>query len=145
MMKKIPRNIWKILFGVYIIFVLYMMFFALGRGHWPGYSFNLIPFKTILNYTVKITLLPRQGLWLWFINVFANIVFFMPFGIFTRILSQNKLKSSQFLLFFLVFITVLEILQMLFRVGTCDVDDIILNTLGAGLGFILMRACPNSK
>ena len=31
--------------------------------------------------------------------------------------------------------TVVEVLQMLLRVGVCDVDDLILNTLGAAIGY----------
>ena len=33
--------------------------------------------------------------------------------------------------------TVVELLQMLLLLGTCDIDDLILNVLGACLGYLL--------
>jgi glycopeptide antibiotics resistance protein len=33
----------------------------------------------------------------------------------------------------------IEVIQMIFRVGSFDVDDILLNTLGGFLGFMLLR------
>ena len=37
--------------------------------------------------------------------------------------------------------TLIEILQMLTKAGVCDIDDVILNTAGAVIGYILFLLC----
>ena len=60
---------------------------------------------------------------------------FMPFGFFLPLVSEHKIK------FFKVFITafslslLIELIQLISKVGSCDVDDLILNTLGGLLGY----------
>ena len=62
----------------------------------------------------------------------------MPAGFFIPILWKKR-KSFLFTLcvtFEMSF--VVEILQLIFRVGSFDVDDLILNTLGGILGYLLL-------
>lgn len=71
----------------------------------------------------------------WIKNLFGNIVLFIPLGIwipwlFRRYRSWAKLTSIVVLILLLV-----ETIQLITRVGTFDVDDIILNTAGAWIGF----------
>ena len=39
----------------------------------------------------------------------------------------------------LVSVSCVEVLQVLFTVGICDVDDLLLNLLGASIGYGLYR------
>lgn len=69
---------------------------------------------------------------------------FIPFGYLVSILIFNratafKVIGSTFLLslFF-------ELIQLLFRLGTFDIDDLILNTLGGFIGYGLYKlVTPN--
>lgn len=74
------------------------------------------------------------------VNLIGNIVMFIPFGFIGWLFP--KYKSFFPLLFaFLSCIISIEALQYFTRLGVCEVDDVILNSIGAGIGFILMKWC----
>jgi glycopeptide antibiotics resistance protein len=75
-------------------------------------------------------------------NFFGNIAAFIPFG-FLLPLMRKKLTFSNVLLCSLLFSLAVEITQLLFRVGAFDVDDIILNALGGGIGYFLVTGLIN--
>lgn len=67
----------------------------------------------------------------------GNFVAFIPFGIVIPLLF--RCHFIRFITLFILSITILEILQMLSRLGSFDIDDIIINTLGAAVGFWSQR------
>lgn len=75
-----------------------------------------------------------------FINLVGNIALFIPFGIFLLLMSRNKQISfiSVFILSFGLSLS-LECAQVIFSIGTFDVDDLILNVSGAMLGFVIFK------
>lgn len=93
---------------------------------------NLVPFKTISEFLTG-------GLSTRIIveNILGNIVAFGPLGfllplLFTRI---NQLKTVAVIGFMVSLF--MEITQLVFVLGSCDIDDLILNTLGAVIGFLV--------
>ena len=73
------------------------------------------------------------------LNVFGNVIGFMPCGFFLPVISRRSRKwYNTFLLSFLLSLTI-ETIQLVFKVGSFDVDDLFLNTLGGILGFIMYR------
>jgi glycopeptide antibiotics resistance protein len=68
-------------------------------------------------------------------NLVGNVILFFPFGIFLPLIF-NKIRGFQSIIIisFLVSVT-FEIIQLFTILGNFDVDDIILNVLGAALGF----------
>ncbi len=66
--------------------------------------------------------------------VLAPLAFFMP--IFFNF-ANNLLKFLASIIFFVIAI---EILQIIFLSGAADVDDLILNTLGALLAFMILKS-----
>ena len=76
-----------------------------------------------------------------FLNLAGNVIGFLPFGFFLPILSRRLrngvlVTMSGFGLSLLV-----ESIQLIFKVGCFDVDDLILNTLGAAIGYMLFAVC----
>lgn len=72
------------------------------------------------------------------IIVVGNVVMFIPFGFLGWIFP--KLKELKSLLFtFISAITIVEAVQYFTRMGIFEVDDIILNTFGVFLGFLMRR------
>ncbi len=70
------------------------------------------------------------------INLFGNIGIFVPFGFFLSYFIKCKRKLIKFSLYAISFSTSIEIVQLIF--GRCfDIDDIMLNTLGALLGYYI--------
>lgn len=71
------------------------------------------------------------------INIIGNILLMFPAGLFLPIVFKRFRKFSVYALWMLVFITCIEILQVLTVCGSFDMDDILLNFAGSILGFLL--------
>lgn len=132
---KIQKTGWA-LFVIYLIALVYFMFFAesLGRTGNEGaeYAYNLELFKEIRRFIVYRGQLGWKAV---ILNLGGNVAGFMPFGFILPIVSRRGRRwYNAFLLgFFLSFC--IEATQLAFKVGSFDVDDLLLNTVGGILGF----------
>ncbi len=100
-------------------------------------STNLIPFATVNRY---LSVLDRpSGFGLFLYNVIGNMIILIPFGYFFPIVSRRAKQWWFFALAALVFILMIEAMQYLSMSGSLDVDDVILNFIGAMIGYFL---CP---
>ena len=70
-----------------------------------------------------------------FPEVIMNVVVFVPIG-FALGLAFRKLKGWQAVLVGMGISVGIELLQWFFRKGFADVDDVIHNVLGCGLGYL---------
>ena len=139
--KRAVKQISWILFVLYLIAMAYFLFFSeyLNRSNTgSGYRYNLTLFQE-----VKRSLwCYHAGMYQYFIINFAmNIVAFIPFGFFLPFLSKSKNRRN-FLYIIgsaLEFTFIIESMQLILKVGTFDVDDIFLNTLGGITGFIMFE------
>lgn len=71
-----------------------------------------------------------------FLNLFGNIALFVPMGI---IFKQLSLKPFIICILSLGLIITIEILQYITQKGIFDVLDIILNVLGIGIGYMIVK------
>lgn len=132
------KAVMKLLFIIYMCVLVYVVFFAEAMGRTPqdGYVYNLTPLKEIkrfMKYIWDNDALRRAAR----LNIFGNIIAFIPFGIYLPYTSESKLGFiSTFLYTFSLSLTI-ELVQLITKVGSCDVDDIILNALGGVIGYIL--------
>lgn len=95
---------------------------------------NFIPFKTIF-----INIENLSG-WHDLSNLVGNIIAFIPFGIFLVLLSKKKGMSFKGALVLSLSLSLcLESLQVVFTIGSFDVDDLILNTAGGLLGYCAIQ------
>ncbi|MYL49809.1 VanZ family protein [Halobacillus litoralis] len=145
-MSKVQRIFLGLGFIGYLLFLVFYMFFQL-RGS-AGVSMtlveyiqshsNLVPFKTIENY---ITALEKGTMDTWTAvkNLLGNVLVFIPMGIFLPSLFRKLRRLSPFLLAFVLIILSAEVMQLLTQRGSFDIDDFILNVLGAWLGFKLWK------
>jgi glycopeptide antibiotics resistance protein len=102
---------------------------------------NFVPLATLFNTYHHLT--PNTML-----NFAGNIALFIPYGIFLVLLSPNGKGGGSFtgvLLRSLALSAVLECAQALSYIGTFDVDDLILNTFGGLLGYILFRPLMKAR
>lgn len=72
------------------------------------------------------------------ISTILNIIFFMPFGFLLPILWNKFRKFIPTVFAGFIFSLIIEVGQ-LFTIRATDVDDLIMNTLGTILGFILFK------
>jgi glycopeptide antibiotics resistance protein len=74
------------------------------------------------------------------VYLIGNLVGFVPLGFFLPALFARQRRFPMFLCTVLPAVAVLELVQVLTMRGFCDVDDILLNTAGACIGFRTLRA-----
>ena len=141
-MKKLLDRFYPPLINVYTVWILYMMFFAYNRsaaGH-EEYFIRARPFESIYYLIYESGYVPFEK----YKNIFGNIILFMPYGLLGIL--YPKLKSYKYLLpVFVVCINVLEFSQYYFGRGYAELDDVILNTLGMTIGFIIYRKLIHFK
>lgn len=71
------------------------------------------------------------------LNIVGNVVAFVPFGSFLPIFSVRCRKIRMTVFYSFELSLLVELFQLVTRVGSFDVDDLILNTLGGAIGFWL--------
>lgn len=127
------KKFYKIIIVPYTLFLLYLMFLGMGRFQ---YEDNLIRIQPVLS-TVQF-ILNTIGWKDIVIIVLGNIIMFIPFGFLGWIFPQLK-DLKRLLYVFVSSIVIVEALQYFTRMGIFEVDDIILNTFGVFLGWLLCR------
>lgn len=137
--RKQLRILGKILFVVYILFILYFLIFSdwYGRsGVMENYHYNLTPFQEIKRFWEY-----RDQLGVWsIINLLGNVLVFVPLGFFEPMASKHRSFWGTVLDGFLLSMLV-EVFQLISKVGRFDVDDLILNTLGVVIGYLSFLIC----
>ena len=100
------------------------------------YAYNLEPFKEIKRF---YRYREQLGWDVVLVNLAGNVLAFMPFAFMLPIVSPKA--RGFFRTVFLTFLLSLciECVQLVTRVGSFDVDDLVLNTLGGAIGFIAYR------
>lgn len=97
---------------------------------------NYVPFRTILGY------LSGEPTWHIAIrNLAGNLFLFVPFGVFLPLIF-HVVRWRGVLIAVALFSLLLECMQIFF-IGTPDIDDVLLNALGALSGYMLF--CWSSK
>ena len=125
------------LFGIYIICLIYALFFAESYGRGAAdrvYDYNLQPFHEIRRYLIWWRVLGIRRVVL---NLAGNIIGFVPFGALLPMLFHSVRKAWKVTVLGFEISALIEVSQLIFGVGCFDVDDMILNTCGASLGYAL--------
>src|SRR6187549_3503366 len=89
---------------------------------------NLEPFKTIDIYQT------------WGKQILGNFVMLLPLGIYLPLIYKRLRKAYSFFVILLIsfFVSVgIELLQLATSYRSTDIDDVMLNTLGGGAGFLI--------
>lgn len=138
--KKRHRVLAFIAFLLYFVVLFYFLFFSeeLGRTYSERtYHYNLIPFHEIRRFIVYRRILGWKAVVL---NLWGNILAFLPFGFFLPIHSMRCQKFRYTAFYSFELSLSVELLQLVLKVGSFDVDDLLLNTVGGCLGFLVYTA-----
>ncbi len=125
--KKVLKLSHIIVFIYYVILLFNMVVFARYNSI---DSYNLIPFKSIVDIFKNGTTYEV------IINIFGNLLVFMPLEYFLIELFKVKRLPINFILSFGI-ILLIEIFQYVFKVGVLDIDDLILCTFGMMIFYII--------
>ncbi len=139
MSRRTVTTVGWILFLCYLAGLTYFCFFseAMGRTDLSvGYRYNLMPFKEIQRCIRYWDVLGPVSASM---NLFGNVIAFIPFGFILPMLSVSNRKWYIVLGLGFLCSLAIETLQLVTRRGSFDVDDLALNTLGAVLGYGCFR------
>lgn len=147
MKKEQVKKIVFILFCLYIVALVFILFLGRHRLTFGLSVFskehlsmvNLIPFSTVFEFfdrlneeTINTSIVAR--------NLAANLLLFVPMGMALPVLFEKKFnKLWKVALFVAGLVLVIEIAQFLTFFGSADIDDLILNTAGAMVGYGIVR------
>lgn len=139
--KKRIRIISWILFIIYVMLLAYFLFFseAYGRTGFETreYRYNLELFREIKRFWRYREQLGMIS----FLNLAGNVIGFIPFGFILPVLSRKHLGAILVTLGGFSFSLWVETMQLILKVGSFDVDDLLLNTIGVVIGYILFHIC----
>jgi glycopeptide antibiotics resistance protein len=146
---KWPKEILMALFAAYLIAIIsqtVIPVWALGINNevivsLPGITqtYNFIPFRSIIDY-FTIAYSPYQtfveGLEINMVNFVGNLLMLTPLGFFVPSLWKKKRNMLAVLWIGAMCSATIETIQ--FFIGrTSDIDDIILNSVGVTMGYLL--------
>ena len=100
-------------------------------------SYNLIPFKSIIG------ILKNGTTYEVIINIFGNLLVFVPLEYFLIELFRVKKFSVNFIVSFSI-ILLIELFQYVFKVGVLDIDDIILCMFGMMIFYVIYKKIKNN-
>jgi len=112
---------------LFITYILLMFELVTVKDINVASGFNLTPFKEIFRYDIDSALFIQQ--------VLGNIIIFIPFGFFASYYIKTK-KYIYLLIVSLISSGIIETVQY-FIGRSFDIDDIILNLVGATFGFLV--------
>ena len=135
------RKLHTALFMAYCALMLWLLFdrpgYVPGIPYWQQAAghLNLIPFRTLRLFAGLLDSAQPEYVRSAVINLGGNIIMFIPLGfllprVFIRLTSLPHVLATT-----AVLITVVEIVQLFTLVGSCDIDDLILNVIGSALGY----------
>lgn len=105
-----------------------------GRSGYDERRYNLHPFQEIERFIIYRDQISG---WSVFLNLYGNIIAFVPFGMLLRWARNKNTTFWQALLYSLMFTLAIEISQYITKLGVFDIDDIIMNTLGGIIGYCI--------
>ena len=136
--------------NLYVYFVLYLVLLitlTLFDSLWlrNGFNFqgftnleervNLMPFETIMTFIQKFDSMYSTSQVM--LNLFGNVCAFMPMAFFLPLLFKKQNKFRYFVITMVLMILGIEFLQLVTGSGRFDVDDLMINTVGGVVGYLL--------
>lgn len=144
LMRELVLNIFFIYILCFLSITLFPLYILFGRSaHW--FSVNIIPVITTVREVSNITNNPNMHNFMvrfWIKNIFGNTLLLMPLGIMLPVLWRKFHELRKTVMFAFCISLCIEVIQLLSsyigNVGRAfDIDDIILNTIGAWVGFFI--------
>ena len=128
------------MFDIPLLILSVLLFFGglfhLDRGY--GGAVNLEPFHTIRNYIIYYR---RTGSFVSVTNLLGNVVILVPLGVLMPVMFRPMRHFWTFLPLAALVSCGVEYIQWVTATGAADVDDSILNFIGAALGYLFTRLC----
>lgn len=137
-------EVFKSIFFLYLLCIAAITVFPFYyiRGFYIIPKINIIPVVNTLNAISNTASNPSNFIIkFWIRNIFGNVVLLMPLAVFLPLLCKRFRNIKSTVIFCFLISLLIELYQYISsywgNVRSVDIDDLILNTLGAFLGYIL--------
>ena len=120
-------------FWIYFIVLIYFLLLS-ERTEYTYYRYNLVLFQEINRFLNGSKYFNTKEIML---NLLGNVIGFVPLGFILPIIRRKKAFSFVCVIFVFLFSLTIEMIQLVFRIGVFDVDDLLLNTLGGFIGYVI--------
>ena len=133
------------LLAVYGAFMLWLLFDRPGYDpaipYWEQVTqqLNPVPFRTLRLFANLLDSSVRSHILMAVINLGGNIIMFIPLGLLLPKVFPKLATLFRILIVTAIVIIIVEITQLFTLVGSCDIDDLILNLLGAAIGYGIFK------
>ncbi len=137
--KKLIHNGIRIFFYLYVIIIFYFVLLSERYGRGSGYQtshVNLVLFKEIHRFWKYRHLLSTEAV---ITNLFGNVFAFSPFGFMLPIVTEKRKGFIRAVCSTFIFSLIIETSQLILKVGVFDVDDLLMNTIGGLIGYVVYR------
>lgn len=143
--------VWKylinaVILGSAILYLYLLYYFTIGKyptgsANIFARSVNVVPFKTITEY---LSFIVHGGgkRNIAIINLVGNIVLTMPLAVYIAYFVKPLRRIWKTILAAFVVIISIEVIQFFTGRGSMDVDDVLLNLLGAIVGYGIWKIKP---
>lgn len=134
--QKAATRLTTALFIIYLIAMCWILLLKLGANfsYMDNRSVNLVPFRELRLFKAKADLS----------ELILNLLVFIPLGLYTGVLFDRWNIAKKLSLFFLASLLI-EGLQFALAIGAFDITDIILNTLGGIIGFVIFKVIEKAS
>ena len=125
----------RVLFVLYMACLIYFLFFSEYYGRTASdreYHYNLKLFQEIRRFWVYRKELGFEAV---AVNLVGNVGIFVPVGMALPLVSARCRHFFQVALLCFDISLTAEVIQLVAKVGTFDVDDLLLNTIGGCMGY----------
>lgn len=112
---------------IYFLFIIGVTFF---KGSLSSMSFCFNPFTTFIGFL-------KEGSPFAIVNILGNLAMYMPFGFYFRY--KSRYTDKTLIKLFIIYIVIVEFTQGLTKTGTCDTNDMLVNTIGFVIGLKLYK------
>lgn len=137
----------RILTAVYAVVLVFVLLVGGGEAASADWTFasyvkaytNLVPFATLAEYARRLaadTINVETVVY----NVLGSIALFVPLGVIMPFFFEKLGKLWRCAAASLGVSFVIELLQLVLRCGSFDIDDMILNVVGAAVGYAIFFA-----
>ena len=140
------RKLLKLGFSAYILLMLWLLFIRYRNVQITDYwaqvqsRVNLVPISSMGSMLRALWHNPYPNvLWTVVYNIGGNIVMFVPLGFFLRALFPGCRSFLRCMGTVAVIMSVVELCQLFTLRGFCEVDDVMLNLLGAAIGWLMAK------
>ncbi len=126
------KNFLAVMFFIYFLVLTWIIVFKMCTN-WDAIaglgnvrSINLIPLKGSMIVNGRLSLS----------EIIQNVIAFLPFGVYLRALSEDKMIIKEVGAIALISV-IYETLQYVLAIGRTDITDVIANTIGGAAGILV--------